>query len=72
MFNTIGHGDRPVPVAHYGRVSTGEQMENQTVRMQVEAAKAILAAPKTYIVDPYLDESVSGTVPLHERPGAHL
>jgi len=64
-------------VAFYGRVSTEEQADRGNITNQVEFAKKYfdLHGPSENIegYEMYLDEGVSGTVPLEERPeGARL
>ncbi len=64
-------------VAFYGRVSTEEQADRGNITNQVEFAKKYfeLHGPSEQIegYEMYLDEGVSGTLPLEERPeGARL
>lgn len=63
--------------AIYCRVSSDEQMEKGTVQAQVEYAKKYLElhGPENNIdsFELYIDEGVSGTIPLKDRPaGAKL
>jgi len=61
-------------VAFYARVSSDEQAERGTIESQVEFAKKYfdLHGPSEGIegYEIYLDDGVSGTIPLEERPGA--
>ena len=55
------------------RVSSEEQRQNQTIEPQIEAAKRWVEFQKMVeqpidIVDLYLDNGVSGTIALAERP----
>ncbi len=64
-------------VAFYGRVSTEEQADRGNITGQVEFARKYfdLHGPAENIdgYEMYLDEGVSGTIPLEERPeGARL
>ncbi len=64
-------------VAFYGRVSTEEQADRGNITNQVEFAKKYfdLHRPSENIegYEMYLDEGVSGTLPMEERPeGARL
>ena len=59
--------------AIYARVSSEEQRENQTIKTQIEAAKRWVEFQKLVehpidIADLYLDDGVSGTIALAERP----
>ncbi len=60
--------------AVYARVSSEEQRENQTIKTQVEAARkwvelqGLIGGPMQ-VHEFYLDDGVSGTIPLLERPG---
>ena len=55
-------------VAVYARVSSEEQTERQTIQNQIEFAKGHAQLAPAQIVDFYLDDGVSGTIPLNERP----
>lgn len=65
MFET---NDKPQRVAVYCRVSTEDQAERDTIQNQIQAAKAICPALGMEIVDFYLDDGVSGTIPFASRP----
>jgi predicted site-specific integrase-resolvase len=54
--------------AIYGRVSSDEQRERQTIQTQVELADEYCQSHGLAIYDHYLDDGVSGTVPFAERP----
>jgi site-specific DNA recombinase len=59
--------------AIYARVSTEEQRDNQTIKTQTEAAKRWVEFQKLVehpmdIAELYLDDGVSGTIALAERP----
>src|SRR4051794_12807634 len=61
------------PIAVYCRVSTDEQQEAQTIRNQVGYAERWADLNKVAVYDYYLDDGVSGTIPLHRRgDGARL
>jgi site-specific DNA recombinase len=53
----------------YLRVSSEEQRERQTIRTQREFAETYCELHGLEIFNFYVDDGVSGTVPLHERPG---
>ncbi len=56
-------------VATYGRVSSEDQRERATIKTQTdELARALARAPDVELVERYLDDGVSGTIPLAERP----
>ena len=55
-------------VAVYGRVSTDEQREKQTIETQVKKAKDFCKLHDLEIYDFYLDEGISGIVPIEKRP----
>lgn len=70
---TNGDLDRPLRVALYARVSTEDQAERETIQNQIQVAEALCPAMNLKIVDKYLDDGVSGTIPLEKRPeGARL
>lgn len=68
MFNTNGDPDRPLRVALYARVSSEEQKQGQNIKTQVEFANKYCDTFNLNLVECYLDEAVSGTVPLDKRP----
>ena len=49
-------------------MSTEDQAERETIQNQINVANAICPALGMSIVDSYLDDGVSGTIPLEERP----
>lgn len=57
-------------IALYARVSTDEQTEKNTIQAQVDFLRGWARLYDLPIVGEYTDEGVSGTTPLHERPGA--
>ena len=73
MLSTNGNIDRPLRVALYARVSSDEQKEGDNIRTQVELAEKYVDTFGMHLAGQYLDEAVSGTVPLAEREaGARL
>ncbi|MCL0092076.1 recombinase family protein [Dehalococcoidia bacterium] len=66
------------PVAVYCRVSTEEQKENQNIQTQISSAKSYIELQGVNgnpleIAGWYLDDGISGTIPLEKRPaGARL
>lgn len=65
-------------IAVYGRVSDEEQKKNENIQNQVDSAKRFVSlhngsTTNLEIVDWYLDDGVSGIIPLENRPqGARL
>lgn len=55
-------------VAIYGRVSTDEQTERQTIENQLHACHEYCASRQLEVVEQFLDEGVGGSVPFAERP----
>lgn len=55
-------------VALYGRVSTDEQKENQTINNQKRELDKYIKSNDHGIYSYYLDEGVSGTIPFEVRP----
>src|SRR3712207_3885861 len=55
-------------VAVYARVSTEEQAERQSIRIQTDAAAKHAALHGLAVFDTYADDGVSGMLPLHDRP----
>jgi len=55
-------------VAIYCRVSTEEQAQKQSIQNQVESGKEFCQREGLLIHDFYLDNGISGTIPLEERP----
>ena len=68
MFNTNGDPDRPLRVALYARVSSEEQKQGQNIKTQAEFAGRYCELNGLNLVAQYLDEAISGTVPLDKRP----
>ncbi len=60
-------------VAVYARVSTEEQAERQSIRIQTDAASKHVALHELAVFDTYTDDGISGTLHLEQRPeGARL
>jgi site-specific DNA recombinase len=61
-------------VAIYLRVSSDDQRDRETILTQREAAERFLAAnPQYQVYDWYVDDGVSGTIPMARRPaGARM
>jgi site-specific DNA recombinase len=57
-----------VTVAAYVRVSTEEQRERQSIETQRQVAERYFAQHDIYAVEWYIDDGVSGTLPMIERP----
>ena len=57
-----------VIAAVYARVSSEDQAERGTIENQLEFARKYCDLHQLEIVDWYLDEGVTGTLPLEERP----
>ena len=66
--NHNGALDKPKRVALYGRVSTEDQAERQTIQAQVDFLRGFCKLYGLEIADEYLDDGISGAIPLHERP----
>ena len=54
--------------ALYARVSTDDQRDKQTIDNQVNALRGYAPHSGFAFVDEYLDDGISGTVPLEQRP----
>ena len=65
----MSSGAAPLRVALYARVSSAEQRERQTIEAQVHTLREHAAQRGWDVADEYLDDGVSGTSWLHERPG---
>ncbi len=66
---TIAMEARVRRVATYERVSSEDQRERETIKTQTnELARALARIPAVELVGRYLDDGVSGTIPLAERP----
>ncbi len=68
MANANGHDDRPMSAALYARVSTDDQRDRHTIGGQIEALRGFAPHWNMNIVEKYLDDGISGTVPLDKRP----
>ena len=63
----------PQRAALYAVVSTDDQRERQTIQSQVDALVGAAPHQGLEIVDQYLDDGWSGTLPMEKRPeGARL
>src|ERR671916_2046667 len=69
MPSTNGHGSKPERVALYMRVSSEEQRDRETIQIQREFLEQYRRLYELDVADVYEDDGVSGTIPLHERPG---
>lgn len=58
----------PQRAALYARVSTDDQRERQTIDGQVSALRTVASHWEVQIIEEYLDDGVSGTVPMEKRP----
>jgi site-specific DNA recombinase len=64
---TVATGVRRV--ATYERVSSEDQRERETIRTQTdEIARRLASQPGLELVGRYVDDGVSGTIPIAERP----
>ena len=73
MFNQNGDNATALKVAFYARVSTEDQAERETIQNQIDIAGTLCPAMGLEIADSYLDDGVSGMIPLEQRPeGARL
>ncbi len=68
MLDKIGTDGRPLRAALYARVSTDDQRERQTIENQVGALRNFAPPWNMTIVDDYLDDGISGTLPMDKRP----
>jgi site-specific DNA recombinase len=60
-------------VATYERVSSDDQRERETIKTQTEMIDRYLGAnPNLKVYRRYLDDGVSGTIPMGERPDGRL
>jgi len=57
-----------IAAAIYARVSTEDQAERQTVQAQLDFLRKYCELHQTAIAGEYVDDGVSGTVPLGDRP----
>src|SRR5829696_7374819 len=69
MPSTNGHGSKPEPVALYLRVSTDEQRDRETIEIQGDFLEQYRSLYELEVAEIYKDDGISGTIPLHERPG---
>ena len=59
--------------AIYARVSTDEQASRGTIENQIHSCRDYCEKAGFEVIEEFLDEGVSGTIPLIERPeGARL
>jgi site-specific DNA recombinase len=58
----------PDKIALYARVSSDEQAERQTIQAQITFLRQYASLYNIPIYAEYLDDGVTGTIPLHERP----
>ena len=73
MFNKDDDPASPTRAVLYARVSTDDQRERQTIYGQIEALRNFAPHWNMTIVDEYLDDGISGTIPMGKRPeGARL
>jgi len=63
-FNNQASGSKAV---FYGRVSSEDQAERGTIQNQIEFSAKYCALHKINISEKYLDDGVTGTLPLEER-----
>ncbi len=56
------------PVALYARVSSEDQAERQTIQAQLDFLRRYCQLYHLPVAGEYLDEGISGTIPLGERP----
>src|ERR687894_1810412 len=68
MPSTNGHGSKPEQVALYLRVSSEEQREKATIKIQREFLDGYCRLHGLEVAGWYQDDGVSGALPLHERP----
>lgn len=72
IFNSNGNNGALTRVALYARVSSEDQVERETIQNQVQIANTLCPAMGQEIVASYLDDGVSGTIPLEKRPQGAL
>src|SRR5918994_4627655 len=56
-------------VALYLRVSTDEQRDRETIEIQDDFLEQYRSLYELEVAEIYKDDGISGTIPLHERPG---
>ena len=60
-------------VATYERVSSEDQRERETIKTQSEAlAQRLGQDPTVQLIARYIDDGVSGTIPMAQRPQGGL
>lgn len=72
MFSQHSSNGALAKVALYGRTSSEDQVERETIHNQVQIANTLCPAMGLEIVASYLDDGVSGTIPLEKRPQGAL
>jgi site-specific DNA recombinase len=60
--------DANEPTALLARVSGEDQQRNETIQPQLDFLRKHAELHKINVVGIYIDDGVSGTIPLHERP----
>jgi site-specific DNA recombinase len=68
MPSVNGHGAEPERVALYLRVSSEEQREKATIKIQSDFLEGYCELHALEVAGRYQDDGISGTIPLHERP----
>jgi site-specific DNA recombinase len=66
--NHTSPADTPRRVALYGRVSTEDQQERETIKAQIDFLRSFVGLYGLNVAGEYLDDGISGTIPLAERP----
>lgn len=57
-------------IATYERVSSDDQKLRETIKNQTEQiARSIEGTPDVRLIDRYVDDGISGTIPMSKRPG---
>jgi site-specific DNA recombinase len=69
MPSTNGHRPEPERIALYLRVSSEEQRNRETIEIQREFLEQYCRLYELEVAHIYEDDGLSGTIPLHERPG---
>lgn len=67
-----GSGGSAERIALYMRVNSEEQAERMTIGTQEEFLEQYRALYGRDVTGVYKDEAISGTVPMHHRPGGGL
>src|SRR3712207_2353354 len=68
MPTTNGHGSKLERVALYLRVSSEEQRDRETIKLQRDFLEQYCNLHELEVTDVYEDNGVSGTIPVRERP----